>query len=186
MPPVRLVGTLLEKYIKLVAPSSFFLTLLYIINVNRFTLKEIMLVGYNTNISYKERVYHIQTEDSGQANPVIVTLLYSKGAILASKKIGYAHIVAEPHYEEKVRTMMREQHKDMIKGLLAGKYTQGYRKEGEDVKKEAAGEEKTAKTQPVETAEEHLKDEEETVETKDRIAKSLDDILLNYIMKRVK
>jgi len=186
MPPVRLVGTLLEKYIKLVAPSSFFLTLLYIINVNRFTLKEIMLVGYNTNISYKERVYHIQTEDSGQANPVIVTLLYSKGAILASKKIGYAHIVAEPHYEEKVRTMMREQHKDMIKGLLAGKYTQGHRKEGEDVKKEAAGEEKTAKTQPVETAEEHLKDEEETVETKDQIAKSLDDILLNYIMKRVK
>ncbi|MFZ3121795.1 MAG: hypothetical protein WA104_00255 [Thermodesulfovibrionales bacterium] len=45
-----------------------------------------MLVGYNNNVTYKGKVYHVQTEDSGLNNPVIVTLLYFKGTILASKK----------------------------------------------------------------------------------------------------
>ena len=35
-----------------------------------------MLVGFNTNISYKDKIYHVQTEDSGKVNPVVVTLLY--------------------------------------------------------------------------------------------------------------
>lgn len=82
-----------------------------------------MLVGYNTNISYKNNVYHIQTEDSGLKNPIIVTLLYSKGAILASKKISYVHMLEDPDYKEKVRRLMKEQHRSMIKELLAGKCT---------------------------------------------------------------
>ena len=45
-----------------------------------------MLVGYNNNVTYKGKVYHVQTEDSGLNNPIIVTLLYIKGTILASKK----------------------------------------------------------------------------------------------------
>jgi len=80
-----------------------------------------MLVGYNTNISYKDSIYHIQTEDRGQDNPIIVTLLYSKGKILASRKTNYAHIVGEPDYKEKMRRLMKEQHDNMIKELLAGK-----------------------------------------------------------------
>ncbi|MBI4679835.1 MAG: hypothetical protein HY753_01140 [Nitrospirae bacterium] len=87
------------------------------------TDNEVMLVGYNTNISYKNNVYHIQTEDSGLENPIIVTLLYSKGAILASKKTGYSHMLEDPDYKEKVRRLMKEQHRSMIKELLAGKCT---------------------------------------------------------------
>ncbi|GFP33969.1 hypothetical protein HKBW3S42_02309, partial [Candidatus Hakubella thermalkaliphila] len=45
-----------------------------------------MLVGYNNSVTYKGKVYHVQTEDSGLNNPIIVTLLYFKGTILASKK----------------------------------------------------------------------------------------------------
>ncbi len=45
-----------------------------------------MLVGYNDNITFKGKVYHVQTEDSGLKNPIIVTLLYFRGVILASKK----------------------------------------------------------------------------------------------------
>ncbi len=145
-----------------------------------------MLVGYNTNISYKEKVYHIQTEDNGQSNPVIVTLLYSKGAILASKKTNYAHIVAEPAYKDKVREIMKEQHKGMIKELLAGKHTDEYKEEGERFRKEVTEEKKTAGTQEAETPEELITQREEKVEIKEQITKSLDDILLNYIMKRAK
>ena len=146
-----------------------------------------MLVGYNTNISYKDKVYHIQTEDSGQSNPSILTLLYSKGAILASKKTSYANIVAEPDYQEQVRKIMKEQHKEMIKGLLGGKYTSGNSEEGEEGKKEVAEkEERATETQAVCAPGEIVNQEEEKVGTKDQITRSLDDILLNYIMKRAK
>jgi hypothetical protein len=81
-----------------------------------------MFAGYNTNISHKDKIYHIQTEDSGQDNPVIVTLLYSEGAILASKKTGYDHLIENSDFEQKIRTIMKEQHEHMINELLAGKY----------------------------------------------------------------
>lgn len=82
-----------------------------------------MLVGYNTNISYKDNVYHVETEDSGLKNPIIVSHLYSKCAILASKKTSYAHILEDHDYKEKVRGLMKEQHRSMIKELLAGEST---------------------------------------------------------------
>ena len=95
-----------------------------------------MLSGYNTNISYKRITYHIQTEDNGIKNPVVVTLLYSQGAILASKKTSYAHILDGAGYKENVRKLMKEQHKNMIKELISGKYT-GEEKP-EDTKKAGA------------------------------------------------
>jgi hypothetical protein len=123
-----------------------------------------MLVGYNTNISYKGNTYHIQTEDSGIKNPVIVTLLYSKGAILASKKTSYSHIIEDPDYKEKVKRLMKGQHKGMIKDLLAGKYTGEYTAE--------------------EVSEEPIEQSKEEPKVKNQITESLDDILLNYITKR--
>src|SRR3990172_3192293 len=82
-----------------------------------------MLVGYNTNVPYKGNMYHVQTEDNGVKNPVIVTLLYCKGTILASKKASYADIAESPDYKEKVRELMKEQHKSMMKELITGRYT---------------------------------------------------------------
>jgi hypothetical protein len=125
-----------------------------------------MLVGYNTNISYKGKVYHVQTEDSGQTNPVIVTLLYAQGAILASKKTSYTHIIDEPDWKEKVRTLMKEQHKIMIKELVSGKYTGEYTSSDD--------------------AENDIQTPADAADTHEQTTKSLDDILLNYIIKRTK
>ena len=82
-----------------------------------------MLVGYNTNVPFKGNMYHIQTEDNGLGNPVIITLLYHKGTILASKKVSYAGFTSDPDYKEKVRKLMKEQHKTMMKELIRGNYT---------------------------------------------------------------
>ncbi len=160
-----------------------------------------MLVGYNTNISYKEKIYHIQTEDSGQNNPVIVTLLYSKGAILASKKTSYAHILNNADFTEKVTKIMKAQHKLIIRDLLSGKFT------GDAKGEEVAGVEDSVvdeakEAEDIRTAEVIIKLRAkpaaeavismdtnltaEQSEAKDQITKSLDDILLNYIMKRAK
>jgi hypothetical protein len=83
----------------------------------------VVLIGYNTNVTYKGQTYHVQTEDNGRHSPFIITLLYLQGAILSSKKTNYAHILDLPDFEEKLRTLMKEQHKAMIKELLAGNKT---------------------------------------------------------------
>ena len=175
-----------------------------------------MLVGYNTNIPYKDKTYHVQTEDNGKNNPVIVTLLYSKGAILASKKTSYADIISEPDYERKVRELMKAQHKVMIKELIAGKYTGDQKEQAKaEVKVEVQEESKekakvkakvkvkveekikgvlepAAVTDGSEQKEkqeiplENIQQHDAKAEAMDQLAKSLDDILLNYIMKRAK
>jgi hypothetical protein len=78
--------------------------------------------GFNHNITHRERVYHVQTEDSGLNNPTIVTLLYVGGNILAQKKTSYAELLGSPNVAEQVRQRMEEQHKEMLRNVVAGKY----------------------------------------------------------------
>lgn len=161
-----------------------------------------MLVGYNTNISYKEKTYHIQTEDSGKSNPVIVTLLYSQGAILASKKTSYEQLISDPDFNEKVSKLMKIQHKVMIKELLSGKYTGEYHEEKGGVQEEKQEDKPVKEVKGAQEPEGVAERKEEAGEgentltakapseeqenTKKQITNSLDDVLLNYIMKRVK
>ena len=79
-----------------------------------------MVPGFNHNIKHKGRIFHIQTEDSGPKNPHIITHLFVGGNILASKKTQYADIVGQPEYEKTVRSMMEEQHKQMLRNLVNG------------------------------------------------------------------
>jgi len=130
-----------------------------------------MLVGYNTNVPYKGTIYHVQTEDNGMKNPVIVTLLYLKGTILASKKVNYGNVTSSPDHKEKIRELMKEQHKNMIKELIAGKHTTV-------VEAAPAPKSEHLSPEPAEISPEGQN------ESNSRTAKSLDDILLDYIIKR--
>lgn len=81
-----------------------------------------MLSGINTDIQFKGEVYHVQTEDGGTNNPIITTLLFKGGAIFSSKKTNYAEILQSPSYQEVVKELMKEQHKNMVRDLTAGKF----------------------------------------------------------------
>jgi hypothetical protein len=81
-----------------------------------------MVIGFNHNFCYKGRSYHVQTEDSGLKNPHITTLLYKGGTILASKKTSYAHITTADDLDKKVKEMMKEQHKEMLRRLKDGEF----------------------------------------------------------------
>lgn len=81
-----------------------------------------MVVGFNHNVMYKGSVFHVQTEDSGMANPHITTLLYRDGSILASKKTSYADIIKMEQLEKVVEELMKEQHKDMLRSLKNGEF----------------------------------------------------------------
>lgn len=128
-----------------------------------------MLVGYNTNVTYKGDVYHIQTEDKGFKKPVIVTLLFLKGTILSSKKISYEHYASRPDFKDKVREIMKGQHRDMIKELISGKHTPGAEPAAAD-RDEDSGREQPASG--------------EESQAESRHPKSLDDILIDYIIKQ--
>lgn len=159
-----------------------------------------MLVGFNTNISYKDKTYHVQTEDCGKKNPVVLTLLYYQGAILASRKTDYSQLLEHPDFEAKVTKLMKVQHKGMIRDLLTGKHT-GELKEQE---KETEQNKDVAETKEIREPEQAAKPlelieirEEQTGKVDDRmkavteeqrkqLSDSLDDILLTYIMKRAK
>lgn len=81
-----------------------------------------MVVGFNHNIMYRGEIFHIQTEDSGIANPHIITLLYRGGSIISSKKTSYADIVKIENLEKVVEDLMKEQHKEMLRRLKAGEF----------------------------------------------------------------
>jgi len=80
------------------------------------------LTGYNHNMKYKGRIYHVQTEDSGLSSPHIFTHLFYDGTILATKKTDYHHIVPLDDWADQVRQIMQSSHKEMMKGLLRGHY----------------------------------------------------------------
>ncbi len=80
-----------------------------------------MLTGYNTDFKFQGKVYHVQTEDGGAGSPYITSLLYHGGAIIASRKTGYADIIKADCLDEVVRELMMEQHKQMIRDLMQGK-----------------------------------------------------------------
>ncbi len=80
-----------------------------------------MLTGYNTDFKFQGKVYHCQTEDGGVNSPFVTSLLYLRGAILASRKTSYADILKADCLDEVVRELMMEQHKQMIRDLMHGK-----------------------------------------------------------------
>ena len=81
-----------------------------------------MVLGFNHNVQYKGEVFHVQTEDSGVANPHIITLLYRGGVIICSKKTSYSDILKMDSLEIVVEELMKEQHKDMMRRLKAGEF----------------------------------------------------------------
>ena len=81
-----------------------------------------MIPGFNHNVRHKGRVYHVQTEDSGETNPHITTLLYDGGTILARKRTSYADILSSSQRGTVVRELMEKQHKEMLRLLKSGRF----------------------------------------------------------------
>jgi hypothetical protein len=81
------------------------------------------LLGYNTNVRHKGKLFHIQTEDSGMNHPHIITHLFADGGrILASKKTSYAEHVGSDNLQDTVKKLMQAQHKAMFIALRDGVY----------------------------------------------------------------
>lgn len=81
-----------------------------------------MIVGFNTDVKFRDEIFHIQTEDKGQDNPQVETLVYHSGEILLSRRIGYAHLLKKSDLRKRIKDIMKTQHDEVISELKGGKF----------------------------------------------------------------
>lgn len=78
--------------------------------------------GFNSDVSFRGSIYHVQTEDWGLANPYLVSRVYCNGAVVKSIKTSYQEVLPS-HSAFKppsIRLAMRLQHEQILDLLMSG------------------------------------------------------------------
>jgi hypothetical protein len=80
-----------------------------------------VITGFNTDVEHGGVVYHVQTEDKGLDSPIILSLVYSGGAILASKRAPYEDLLASGFSEAALAERLKRQHRLICAAIHAGR-----------------------------------------------------------------
>lgn len=80
-----------------------------------------MITGFNTDIEHDGTVYHVQTEDKGLDTPIILSLVYVGGAILASKRSPYADLIEQGFSDEVLAERLKRQHRLICAAINSGR-----------------------------------------------------------------
>jgi len=80
-----------------------------------------VITGFNTDIDYEGVTYHVQTEDKGLATPLILSLVYDRGTILASKRSPYDDLLIGELDEKILTERLQKQHKLICAAVRAGR-----------------------------------------------------------------
>lgn len=105
-----------------------------------------MITGFNTDIEHDGVVYHVQTEDKGVDTPIILSLVYAGGTILASKRSPYEDLIAEGYSDEVLAERLKRQHKLICAAIHSGRI--------DDLKRMSRPSRQTSAEQPASSAEE--------------------------------
>jgi hypothetical protein len=80
-----------------------------------------VITGFNTDVEHDGVVYHVQTEDKGLASPLILSLVYTGGEILASKRSPYQDLIAAGFDEAALAERVQRQHKLICAAIHTGR-----------------------------------------------------------------
>ena len=80
-----------------------------------------MITGFNTDIEHDGVIYHVQTEDKGLDTPIILSLVYAGGTILASKRSPYQDLIAEGYSDEALAERLKRQHRLICAAIHSGR-----------------------------------------------------------------
>lgn len=80
-----------------------------------------MITGFNTDVEHEGTVYHVQTEDKGLDSPLILSLVYVGGAILASKRSRYDDLIEKGFDEKELSERLNRQHKLICAAIRSGR-----------------------------------------------------------------
>jgi hypothetical protein len=80
-----------------------------------------VITGFNTDIEFEGVTYHVQTEDKGLTTPIILSLVYDRGTILASKRLPYDDLLENGFDEKQLAERLHRQHRLMCAAIQAGR-----------------------------------------------------------------
>jgi hypothetical protein len=80
-----------------------------------------VITGFNTDIPYDGVTYHVQTEDKGLDTPLILSLVYVGGHIIASKRTPYADLISKGFDEKALTERLQRQHKLICAAIKQGR-----------------------------------------------------------------
>lgn len=81
-----------------------------------------MITGFNTDVEFEDTTYHVQTEDKGLARPVIMSLIYDRGTILASKRTPYDDLIVAGAIDETILSeRLNKQHRVICSAVRGGR-----------------------------------------------------------------
>jgi hypothetical protein len=80
-----------------------------------------VITGFNTDIEHDGVTYHVQTEDKGLDSPIILSLVYVGGTILASKRSPYADLIASGFSDEVLSERLKRQHRLICAAINSGR-----------------------------------------------------------------
>lgn len=83
-----------------------------------------MSLGFNSDVPVGEDVFHVQTENYGQPQYSIVTLVYHRGQILHRRNSSYYDLVIIAGYsEEDLGVRVEDQHRSVVEEVRSGAIT---------------------------------------------------------------
>jgi hypothetical protein len=112
----------------------------------------IVITGFNTDIEHDGVVYHVQTEDKGLDSPIILSLVYSGGTILASKRSPYEDLIAEGFSDEVLAERLKRQHRLICAAIHSGRIDDLKKMSGRGKQEPGKQEAAVAEVEPVETS----------------------------------
>jgi hypothetical protein len=80
-----------------------------------------LLTGFNTDIESEGITYHVQTEDRGGSSPLIESLVYMKGEILATRRTAYRELLEAGADSKAIRALMEQQHRAIVETIRSGR-----------------------------------------------------------------
>src|SRR5215203_6818012 len=80
-----------------------------------------VITGFNTDIEHNGVTYHVQTEDKGVETPLILSLVYNRGTILASKRSPYNDLLQGGFDAQQLAERLQKQHKLICAAVRAGR-----------------------------------------------------------------
>jgi hypothetical protein len=80
-----------------------------------------VITGFNTDIEHEGVIYHVQTEDKGIETPIILSLVYAGGTILASKRSPYQDLIEQGFSDEVLAERLKRQHRLICAAIHSGR-----------------------------------------------------------------
>jgi hypothetical protein len=80
-----------------------------------------VITGFNTDVQFGGVTYHIQTEDKGLETPIILSLVYDRGTILAAKRQPYDDLLEKGFDEKLLAERLTKQHKTICAAIKKGR-----------------------------------------------------------------